>query len=61
MLKWRKAPGKGKKIAYVAGGTSIAVLGVLLVDGRKRKDPAGPHDVEALSRIPFGKLFTGWL
>ncbi|KAL2832176.1 FAD-linked oxidoreductase [Aspergillus cavernicola] len=61
-LKWRSVPHKEKKIAYVAGGTSIALFGLLLVNSDNRvKEPADAHDVKALSRIPLGKIFTGWV
>ena len=61
LWKWRCVPNREKKIAYVAGGTTIAVFGLLSVDGNRVKEPADAHDVKALSRIPLGKLFTGWV
>ncbi|GLA18572.1 hypothetical protein AnigIFM62618_006222 [Aspergillus niger] len=61
VLKWRSVSPKKQKIAYVAGSTTIAVLGLLLGGRNTVHEPADAHDVEALSRIPFSKLFTGWM
>lgn len=59
-LIWRNAPKNGKTVACTVAGTSLAGLGFLLVDGSS-DEPRDPHDVKALSRGPFGKLFTGWM
>ncbi|BCS30173.1 uncharacterized protein APUU_80476S [Aspergillus puulaauensis] len=61
LLRWRNASKNGKRVTYLTGGTSLAVLGLLLVDGRDSDEATDSHDVKALSRVPFGKLFTGWI
>ncbi|EEU48330.1 uncharacterized protein NECHADRAFT_31479 [Fusarium vanettenii 77-13-4] len=59
---WKNAAFKDKRsIAYAAGGTSIAILGLLWVRRDGSKYPDDPRDMKALSTVPFGKLFSGWI
>ncbi|KAM6534335.1 proline dehydrogenase [Fusarium falciforme] len=59
---WKNAAFKDKRrIAYAAGGTAIAAIGWLWVRRDERKHPDDLRDVRALSAVPFGKLFSGWI
>ncbi|PLB47634.1 FAD-linked oxidoreductase [Aspergillus steynii IBT 23096] len=58
--RWKSLPKTERKVAFLAGGTSTAIIGLLLVNGSSDKEPADAHDVQTLSRIPLGKLITGW-
>lgn len=52
---------KVKKIPYIAGGTTVAILG-LLWTGQSDSDASEDlRDKEALSSVPLTKLFSGWM
>ncbi|PLB42665.1 FAD-linked oxidoreductase [Aspergillus candidus] len=52
---------KVKKIPYIAGGTTVAILG-LLWTGQSDSDASEDlRDKEALSSVPLTKLFSGWI
>lgn len=50
---------KGQRVAYVIGGTAIAIVALLYRKGDSQF-PDDPRDVEALSTVPLSKLISGW-
>jgi proline dehydrogenase len=52
---------KDKKLVYAAGGTSLAVIGLLWTSRDGSNYSEDPRDVKALSTVPFTKLFSGWV
>jgi hypothetical protein len=51
---------KNNRATYAAGGT-IALFGLLLLKPDGSKYPDDPQDIEALHKVPFSKLFSGWM
>ncbi|KAH7111991.1 FAD-linked oxidoreductase-like protein [Dactylonectria macrodidyma] len=51
---------RDERIACVAGGTTVAIIGLLWAKGDGSEYPDDPRDVKALSTVPVGKLFSGW-
>ncbi|KAH6892184.1 FAD-linked oxidoreductase-like protein [Thelonectria olida] len=51
---------KDRRVVYAAGGTTVAIIGLLLVKRDGETYPDDPRDVKALSTVPFGKLLSGW-
>lgn len=52
---------KQHRIAYAAGGTSVAILGLLWTRRDGGNYPDDPRDVRALSTVPLTKLLSGWM
>ncbi|KAL3474885.1 FAD-linked oxidoreductase-like protein [Aspergillus californicus] len=48
------------RAAYIAGGSGLAVLGLIWA-GQSRRDVDDPRDKNALATVPFTKLFSGWI
>ena len=50
-----------RKTLYTLGGLSLAAVGLLWRRGKEDEYRDDPRDVKALSMVPFGKLFSGWM
>ncbi|KAH7142711.1 FAD-linked oxidoreductase-like protein [Dactylonectria estremocensis] len=51
---------RDKRVAYTAGGTTVAMIGLLWPKGDRSEYLDDPRDVKALSAVPISKLFSGW-
>lgn len=58
---WEHATVKDKRVLYTAGGTGIAVLALLWPKSSENDYPDDRLDTKALSKVPLGKLFSGWV
>ncbi|KAF4974486.1 hypothetical protein FDECE_18663, partial [Fusarium decemcellulare] len=57
---WKNVAFKDKRVVYAAGGTGVAIIGLLWMKRDGSQYPDDPRDVKALSTVPFRKLFSGW-
>ncbi|KAL2812930.1 FAD-linked oxidoreductase [Aspergillus cavernicola] len=52
---------KNKRTAYVAGGTCLAISGLIWAGQSRRHSADDPRDKRALSTVPLTKLVSGWV
>ncbi|CAG9984314.1 unnamed protein product [Clonostachys byssicola] len=50
-----------KRIVLAGGGVTVVAIGLLWTSGPGDRDPIDPRDASALSKVPFSKLFAGWI
>lgn len=58
---WKDVILKNKRVTYAAGGITVAILGLMWMKPDGSQYPDDPRDVKALSTVPLGKLFSGWM
>ncbi|KAK7219883.1 hypothetical protein V2G26_007886 [Clonostachys chloroleuca] len=59
--KWEHATHGEKRIVFASGGVTVAAIWLLWASAPGDRDPIDPRDASALSKVPFGKLFAGWI
>lgn len=56
-----RAPPKDGKLIWAAGGIGVATIALLWAKPTGDRFPDDPRDLRALSRVPLGKLCSGWM
>ncbi|KAL7760751.1 hypothetical protein ACKLNR_007286 [Fusarium oxysporum f. sp. zingiberi] len=61
VLAWQKIAPKHKNIIYTVGGASVVFTGLIFSRPNAENKSNDPRDASALSKVPLGKLMSGWI